>query len=125
VILEAWGPDLAMCCEEAIAALVATFVGAVARGPVRELHVHLAPAAAEALLVGVLEELIFTLDTAEDVPVGARVRPAGDGGLDLVVELAGRGRVEGTGAVPKAVSRSGLRVDVRPGRVSCRFLVDL
>jgi SHS2 domain-containing protein len=125
VILEAWGPDLPSCCEEAVAALVETCVAAGCGGVVAERHVHIPPAPEEALLLDVLEEVIFTLDTAELVPVGADVGTTGSGGLDVVVCLADRGQVEATGAVPKAVSRSGLRVVVEPGRVTCRFLVDV
>lgn len=128
VILEAWGPDLASCCEEAVGALVATFVAAAEAGASWHRRVHLAPVppgSEESLLLAVLEEVIFTLDTAEAVPVSAEVSAAGDGGLDMVMALVDRAGVEGTGAMPKAVSRSGLRVDVGPGRVGCTFLVDL
>jgi SHS2 domain-containing protein len=125
VILEAWGPDLAVCCEEAVAALAATYVETAGAGVVGRRRVHLAPAPEESLLLAVLEELIFTLDTAEAVPVRAEVGRAADGGLDVVLVLVERNRVTGTGAVPKAVSRSELVVESGPGRTSCRFLVDV
>jgi len=125
VILEAWGPDFPACCEEAVAALVSTFVATRHAAVIGEHRAHLRPGTPESQLVGVLEELIFTLDTAEHVPVGAEVRPHADGSLDVVLGLADRAAVEGTGAVPKGVSRSGLSIESRPGRVRCRFLVDL
>lgn len=132
VILQAWGPDLASCCEEAVAALVATFVAAVPEdmavvpeGMAAEHRAHLAAASPETLLLAILDEVIFTLDTAEAVPVAAQVRDDGRGGLDVVLRLADRRGLEPTGAVPKAVSRSELQVDVEPARVFCRFLVDL
>jgi protein archease len=126
VILEAWGPDLVSCCEEACAALVATFAAIDDAVPVVSEHsVHLSAGSPESLLLAVLEEVIFVLDTADAVPIGATVRPAPDGGLDVVLSMAERAAVEGTGAVPKAVSRSALRVDEAPGRVRCRFLVDV
>lgn len=125
MILEAWASDLASCCEEAVAALVATFATAAPAAAVGEHHLHLAPATPESLLIDVLEEVIFVLDTADDVPVSATVRPAADGGLDVVLTMADRATVEGTGAVPKAVSRSGFQIGEQQGKVHCRFLVDL
>ena len=124
VILEAWGPDIASCCEEAVAALVDAY--AIGRGETQaERVVHVPPAPAEELLLDVLEEVIFALDTAELVPVGASVDGTESAGFDMVLRFDDRSAVEPTGALPKAVSRSGLRVVNRPGRVSCRFIVDL
>jgi SHS2 domain-containing protein len=83
------------------------------------------PGPAESLLLELLEELIFTLDTAEAVPVRAEVSTAGDGGLDIALILVDPRTVTPTGAVPKAVSRSELEVLSRGGVVRCRFLVDV
>jgi SHS2 domain-containing protein len=125
VILEAWGPDLAVCCEEAVTALAATYVETAGTVVAGRRRVHLSAAPEESLLLAVLEELIFTLDTAEEVPVRAEVSSTADGGLDVVLVLADPDRVIGTGAVPKAVSRSELAVESRPGSTRCRFLVDV
>ncbi len=125
VILEAWGPDLPTCCEEAVAALVGTYVDAVDGAPTERCPVHLGPAADGELVLALVDEVIFTLDTADGVPVAAEVRPAADGGLDVTLLLAGRHQVRGTGAVPKAVSRSDLHVSRGPDGVRCRFLVDV
>jgi SHS2 domain-containing protein len=131
VILEAWGPDLAACCEEAVAALVGTYavvtrsVGAPTAPPIPGEVVHLAAAPREALLVAVLDEVIFWLDTSRAVPVAAVVSRAADGGLDLRLLLADPDTVAATGSVPKAVSRSNLDLVDEPGRVRCRFLVDI
>ena len=125
VILEAWGPDLASCCREAAAALVGTYVDKVNGEYVGERFVHVPPAPPEAQVFRVLEELIFTLDTSDDVPVAVDVRGAADGGLVVELKLVRRRSVDATGAVPKALSRSGLLVETGLGRVFCRFLVDL
>jgi len=125
VILEAWGPDFAACCEEAVAALADIYVDADRADTVEQRKVHLGAGSDESLLLDVLEELIFTLDTAEAVPVRANVSVADDGGLDVVFALADRRAVTPTGAVPKAVSRSELAVDSQAAGVRCRFLVDV
>jgi SHS2 domain-containing protein len=125
VILQSWGPDVAACCEEAVAGLVALYVDAPGGAIVETRTRHLRPDAADAMLMELLEEVIFTLDTAQTVPVRAQVREAADGGLDVVLELAARGSVEPTGAVPKAISRSGLRFEVDQRGARCSFLVDV
>lgn len=125
LILEAWGPDLASCCEEAVAALVVTFADAAGAEVAGRREVHLPPAEDESLLLDVLDEVIFTLDTEVTVPIGACVTAAADGGVDLVLPLADRDDVRATGAVPKAISRSELGVATVPEGVRCRFLVDV
>jgi SHS2 domain-containing protein len=124
VILEAWGPDLPACCEEAVGALAATYVAPGAPAA-REHRLHLPPGPDESLLLDLIDEVIFVLDAADAVPVRARVARAADGGLDVRLALAARPAVTPAGAVPKAVSRSELRVDAAPGAVRCRFLVDV
>lgn len=125
VILEAWGPDFASCAEEAVAALASVYVDARRADTVERRKLHLGPGSEESLLLEVLEEVIFTLDTAEDVLVRAEVTVADDAGLDVVLSLAERRKVRPTGSVPKAVSRSELVVDSQAGWVRCRFLVDV
>jgi SHS2 domain-containing protein len=125
VILEAWGPDRVACCEEAVAALASVYVDAARAELVERRRVHLAPGPTDAVLLDLLEEVIFALDTADGVPVGAEVHTAPDGGLDAELLLADRATVTATGAVPKAVSRSELAVGRQGGRFRCRFLIDV
>jgi len=125
VILEAWGPDLAACCEEAVAALASTYVDGTGAAEVERRSVHVDGESDEQLLLELLEEVIFALDTAEGVPVAATARAAVDGGLDVTLVLADPDTVEPTGSAPKAVSHSELVVERQPGRVTCRFLIDV
>ena len=76
------------------------------------------------LLLGVLDEVIFVLDTSVAVPTGAAVAQHGDR-LDVEIRLAARETVEPTGAGPKAISRSDLSVVVGPHEARCSFLVDV
>lgn len=116
---------MAACCEEAVAALAALYVAGPGGAIVETRTRHLEPEEPEAMLVELLEEVIFTLDTAGTVPVHARVRGAADGGLDVVLELVAPGSVEPTGAVPKGISRSGLQFAVDQRGARCSFLVDV
>jgi SHS2 domain-containing protein len=126
VVLEAWGPDLAACCEEAVAALVDVFVDRVGAAVDGRHEVHLPASPVEDLVVDLLDEVIFVLDTADDqVPVGATVHSDPDGDLRAVLALVDREGVGGTGSVPKAISRSELAVESSPAGTRCRVLVDV
>jgi len=59
----------------AVAALVATDVEAVVPSPVGRREAHLEPAPADSLLLDALEEVIFTLDTAEGAVAARRRAP--------------------------------------------------
>jgi SHS2 domain-containing protein len=101
------------------------YVDATDAAEIDRCTVHLAAGSDDALLLDLLEEVIFTLDTAEGVPVRAEVTSVRQGGLDADLVLADPLTMEATGAVPKAVSRFGLKVTTRPAGVRCRFLVDV
>jgi SHS2 domain-containing protein len=125
VILQAWGCDLASCLEEAVTALIELYVDPGDADVVEWRPVHVQPGPDPSLVLAVLDEIVFTLDTADGVPIGAEVHTGSDGGLDVVLVLADPRTVTATGAVPKAVSRSELEVEARAGIVRCRFLVDV
>lgn len=142
VIVEAWAPDLAGCLEEAVAGLVGVYVEtdgpavpgskAVGQPPLSSQgsgppapSVRLRPGPAEAMLLTLLDEVVFVLDTGDGVPVGAEARPAEGGGVEVSLRLVPADQLVGTGSVPKAIARSELAVTEAPGRVSCRFLVDV
>ncbi|MFP3899438.1 MAG: archease [Acidimicrobiia bacterium] len=125
VILEAWAPDLAACLEEAVDALVDTYAEADEGARRDPYDVRLPPGPPERVLVDLLDEVVYALDTADGVPVGASVRSLDEAGLHAVLWLAPPDQVSPTGSVPKAVSHSELAVDEAPGAVSCRFLVDV
>ena len=125
VIMEAWGPDLPACCEEAVAALASTYADASGATEVERRQVHVGGESDELLLLELLEEVIFTLDTADAVPVAASARAGENGGLDVTLVLADADTVEPTGSAPKAISHSELLVERRDGRVACRFLIDV
>lgn len=128
VIVEAWGPSVADCCEEAVAALLSTCLdleGAAAAASVGRHVLRLPAGGPEECVLGLLDEVVLVLDTSPAVPVRARVRVTDDGGLVAELRLVAAADVERTGAVPKAVSRSGLWVEEGAQGVRCTALVDV
>lgn len=125
VLIEAWGADLAACCEEAVAALAELYAEAGDAVVVAERELSVPPAPPGDMLLDLLDEVVFALDVAEGIPIEARVRPGTDGGLEVRLRLADPPTVEPAGAAPKAISRSGLEVTRVAGAVRCRFLVDV
>jgi SHS2 domain-containing protein len=125
VILEAWGADLASCCEEAVTALLGSFIDVRAAVVVEERILEISTASPDLALLALLDEVLFVIDTADSVPVAAHVTPGPDGTLRVQLDGADPRSVEPSGAAPKAISRSGLRVEVGPSGVRCAFLVDV
>ena len=108
VIIEAWAADFETCCREAIVGLLQTCVDGSAASLCDTRRFVVAPAAPDAMLLDVLDEVIFVLDTETAVPVAATVVSDPGGGLEIELGLAERHTVSPTGSAPKAVSRSGL-----------------
>lgn len=125
VILEAWGPDFGTCCEEAAAALVGVCVDGSSAVVIDRYRFAVPPAVRDSMLLDLLDEVLFVLDTEPAVPIRGVVDQGADGGLTVELGLADRRAVEVTGPAPKAVSRSGLTVDTGPGGARCSFLVDV
>lgn len=125
VILHAWGPDFASCCEEAVLALVEICVdgrGAVPADPIRR---EIAPGPLDSMLLDLLDDVIFVFDTESAVPIRAEVHLETHGGLVAVLHTAERSTIEVIGSAPKAVSRSELVVDDGIDGVRCSFLIDV
>ncbi|SCL72328.1 archease [Micromonospora peucetia] len=126
VRFEAWAPTREECVAEAVAALVGTFVdpAGASPGPQREFR---APAGDDAdLLVGVLDEVIFRMETAGELPLHTDVADDGAGGLVVRWRTADTDAVELVGAVPKAVSLHELRFGSGDGEGwSCAVTLDV
>jgi SHS2 domain-containing protein len=125
VIIEAWGADLVACCEEAVAALVEIYADAGNAIVIAEREVRVPPAPMGDMLLDLLDEVVFALDVAEGIPIAACIRAGPDGGLEVRLMLAEPASVDPAGAVPKAISRSGLEMTRAADAVVCRFLVDV
>ncbi len=123
-ILEAWGPTREACLEEAVLGLVSTVADVDGVGWSWHRAVELA-GTDEELLVALLEEVIFDLDTSGELPVRVLVRPHADG-VVAHLWLAHLARVTARGATPKGVAYSQLTMrEERPGRWRCRVTIDV
>jgi SHS2 domain-containing protein len=125
VRIEAWAPDRAGCVTEAVAALVESFTDADGARP-RAERTFRAPAAADGdLLVSVLDEVIFRMETADELPLATEVTDDGAGGLLVRWHTTATTELELTGAVPKAVSLHELRFGPDAEGWSCAVTLDV
>jgi SHS2 domain-containing protein len=124
--VEAWAPTREACLAEAVRGLVASFVVVTGARPHRTTERHLAAGSDADLLVAVIDEVIYWLDTRSEIPVSVAVRQAGDGGVDLALSLADVAAAEITGAAPKAASLYELRcAPDEAGQWSCSVTIDV
>jgi SHS2 domain-containing protein len=126
VRIEAWAASREECVERAVDGLLDGFVELPAEPvDVREAGFRVAPAADPDLLVGVLDEVIYRIDTAGEVPVSVAVTAAPEGGLTVRLRTVDPGQVRVVGAVPKAVSLHELWFGPDRDGWSCRVTVDV
>lgn len=76
------------------------------------------------LLVAVLEEVVYRMDTADELPVDVAVTPEPDG-VRVRFAMADSSAATQTGAVPKAVALHGLRLAQDAHRWACRVTLDV
>ncbi|RQW92061.1 archease [Micromonospora globispora] len=125
VRIEAWAPDREGCVAEAVAAMVESFADASGATADSETEHRVPPGEDPDLLVGVLDEVIFRLETEAALPLETKVRAADDGGLLVRWRTTDTDAVELVGAVPKAVSLHELRFGRDEGGWSCAVTLDV
>jgi SHS2 domain-containing protein len=125
VRIEAWAPDREGCVAEAVAAMVDGFVDAAGADAAAETEFSLPHDDDEELLVAVLNEVIFRLETAGVVPLATDVRPADGGGLVVRWWTVDADAVELVGAVPKAVALHELHFGRDEDGWSCAVTLDV
>ena len=121
--VEAWAPSREACLRQAVLGSVEAFVdtgGAASTGT----HAFRVEAEDEQLLVAVLEEIVFWLDTTGTVPVQAAVTSCG-GGCDVRFDTVDARTLPRVGAVPKAVSLHQLRFGRTGAGWSCLVTWDV
>ena len=124
-VIEAWGPDRITCMAEAVGALVSVFADLRDTATTTMLPMVLESAPTPDLLVGLLEEVIDTVDVFEKVPVHVHLAEAEDGGMAGDLEVVDVAEVALIGPVPKAVSWHGLEVGEHGGTWRCRVVLEV
>jgi len=125
LMIEAWAPTRDECLAEAARGLVASFVdvtGAVAERTVRSACT---PRPDTELLVWLLEEVIYLVDTQDAVSIRTSVKQAADGGMVGEFEVVDQTAVQPVGATPKAVTRHGLSFGEQAGVWRCIVTIDV
>ncbi|GAA3935232.1 hypothetical protein GCM10023085_15750 [Actinomadura viridis] len=101
--IEAWAPTLEGCVVETVRAMVAAFADLSGAAPAGTRVIDSAAGDAEGHVLNVLEEVIYLMDTAGELPRDVVVRRT-PGGLRAECAMAGVADAVLIGAVPKAVS---------------------
>jgi SHS2 domain-containing protein len=122
--IEAWAPTREACLAEAVAGLVASFADTEGAHPTRTVTADLTVDSDPDVLVAVLDEVIYVLDTQGSVPLDVEVAPR-TGGIGLRLHLAPAHEVDIIGAVPKAVTLHDLRFDRSDAGWSCSVTIDV
>lgn len=125
VRIEAWAPTREQCAAEAVVAMVETFAELGDAEPVAAVEVEITEPTDERLLVAVLDEVIYLMDTEDRLPVATDVDEI-EGGLAVRFTVVDIDDVELTGAVPKAVTRNDSSLDEQPDcSWSCQVTIDI
>lgn len=124
--VEAWAPTREECLAEAVTGLVASFVELPELSPVTTISVPLAGDTDEDLLLSLLDEVIYRLDTDGQVPVTVTVQPLPEpAGLEARLGLLDVTAGTIVGAAPKAVTLHGLEFAPGPDGWRCAVTVDV
>jgi SHS2 domain-containing protein len=112
------------CLAEAVNALVASFADVIGCAQTGTVDVLIDPGTDDATLVSVLEEVIFRVETAGQVPLRVDIQRL-EGAIRARFRMTDVGLVRPVGAVPKAVSLHDLRLGDDGGQWSCHVTVDV
>ena len=124
ITVEAWAPTKEDCIGEAVLGLVEGFADISGASAHATRKVTVDAASAEDQLVGVLDEVIYLLDTVGEVPV--RVAVHGDGArIRVIFHTVPVADVRQMGAVPKAVSLHGLGFGESANQWRCVVTIDV
>ena len=124
--VEAWAPTREECLAEAVTGLVASFVELPELPPVSTISVPFGGDTDEDLLLNLLDEVIYRLDTEGQVPVTVTVQSLpGPPGLEACLGLLDVTAGTVVGAAPKAVTLHGLEFAPNPDGWRCAVTVDV
>ena len=126
--LQAWGPTREACVAQAVLGMVAAFVDTSYDGDLTQRTLPLDAVDDVDLLVAALEEVVYLLDVAGEVPLDVAVTaptPGTGAAAELHLRTAPADALEQVGAVPKAVSLHGVRCAPDADGWSCAVTLDV
>lgn len=124
VIVSAWAPTRDECVEQAVRGMVSCFAEVTRRAPDQTVQFSLSPDSDGALLVGVLEEAIFTAHARGLIPVRTHLWSTGGGEVRGEFDVLPGCAVHIHGRVPKAVTLNQLSLHAG-GAWRCKITVDV
>ncbi|PEG33467.1 archease [Mycolicibacterium agri] len=122
--IEAWAPTRDDCIKQAVLGAVESFLDISDAGPTHTRVSRLTAASDDDLLVAVLDEAIYLLDTEGEVPVDLTLRDTGDS-VEVAFEMVDAGALPQVGAVPKAVALNDLRLSHDGKQWRCLVTLDV
>lgn len=122
--IEAWAATRERCIAEAVTAMVESFADLAGGQPTGVVDALIDPGTDEDLLVDVLNEVIYLVDTAGQIPVSVEVAVL-EGGLRVRFRMTDAEQVEPVGAAPKAVALHDLRFAADASGWSCAVTLDV
>jgi SHS2 domain-containing protein len=120
--IEAWSATRDGCIKEAVLGTIESFLDTSLAYPQRTRRCRLREERDDDLLVAVLEEVIYLLDTEGEAPVDIELHDV-DGGVDVHFAMVDASTLPQLGALPKAVSLNDIRLS--QGRAGWRCAVTL
>ena len=122
--IEAWAPNRDCCIRQAVQAAVESFLDLSSACAGHTRRRRLTADRDDDLLVAVLDEVIYLLDTAAEAPVDLELEDV-DGGVEVTFAMTDASRLAQVGAVPKAVSLNDLRFSRGPHGWRCLVTLDV
>jgi SHS2 domain-containing protein len=122
--IEAWAPTREGCIAQAVLGAVESFLHTSLVHPDRIHRCRLDAHSDEDLLVAVLDEVIYLVDTTGEAPVDVEL-VADEEGVDVEFAMADAADLPQIGAVPKAVSLHEVSCASGPGGWRCSVILDV
>jgi SHS2 domain-containing protein len=122
--IDAWSPTREGCIREAVLGTVESFLDTLLACPKRTRRCRLAEERDDDLLVAVLEEVIYLLDTEGEAPVDIDLHNL-DGDVEVQFGMIDASTLPQVGAVPKAVSLNDLRLSHGQHGWRCAVTLDV
>jgi predicted alpha-1,2-mannosidase len=122
--IEAWAPTREQCIAEAVQGVVESFADTSTCAETSTRESHVTGDRDEDLLAWVLDEVIYRMETAGEIPAGVQVSAA-EGGVLVGFVMTDVQSARTVGAVPKAVAPHELRLACGPTGWTCSVTLDV